>query len=247
MGARQTLLKEGMVQSTHVDRTMHSRGEANLLMQQMDVQKPDLLWIRLAGYAIGSGNKVDRKRANTLVDLANKQLNEDRKLLLEADVHCGAWTLIEYQELCKRLQVTRHAWCNYGIKTSKGHMCSITTQFASSFPLVECGQCRCGGPVYRHKPKPMDCAARHIAMRTMLTGSVLAALGIDSRQTQAASHAQPESTIQSNNSDNNSVSQSNKSFESKMPRGRYRKEASQPLNQRQTCHYGIRRAPEGSP
>jgi hypothetical protein len=107
MGARQTLLKEGMMQTTHVDRTMHSRGEANLLVQQMDVQKPDLLWIRLAGYAIGSGNKVDRKRAGTLVDLANKQLNEERKLLLEADVHCGAWTLIEYQELCKRLKVTK--------------------------------------------------------------------------------------------------------------------------------------------
>ena len=230
MGARQTLLKEGLVQSTHVDRTMHSRGEANLLMQQMDVQKPDLLWIRLAGYAIGSGNKVDRKRANTLVDLANKQLNDGRKLLIEADVHCGAWTLIEYQELCKRLTTTKHAWCNYGIKTSKGHMCSITTQFASSFPLAECGQCRCGEPVYRHKPKPMNCAERHTAMRTMLSNSVLASLGIKTlTPTQAASHAQPESL---NKSIMKSLNHTKSNTESSRvaPRGQERNQTSKPTD-----------------
>jgi hypothetical protein len=64
---------------------MHSRGETNFLLQQLDVQKPDLLWIRL-----GTGNKVDRRGAANLVELANKYLNEGKKLVLEADVHCGA-------------------------------------------------------------------------------------------------------------------------------------------------------------
>ena len=47
MGLRQTLLRDVGLQVMAIDRHMHSVGERDLLMQQMTVQKPDLLWLKL--------------------------------------------------------------------------------------------------------------------------------------------------------------------------------------------------------
>ena len=73
MGARQQVLDTCQVQSVGLDRIMHSRGELDLALQRMAVEKPELLWIRLAGWGIGSGNRVDRARATLLVRLADAQ------------------------------------------------------------------------------------------------------------------------------------------------------------------------------
>ena len=67
-----------------IDRHMHSAGERDLMLQQMSVQKPDLLWIKLIGWGTGSGHRVERRRAVNTVMLCERQLSEGRKLVLEA-------------------------------------------------------------------------------------------------------------------------------------------------------------------
>ena len=56
MGLRQILLRDVGLQVMAIDRHMHSVGERDLLMQQMTVQKPDLLWLKLVGWGTGSGH-----------------------------------------------------------------------------------------------------------------------------------------------------------------------------------------------
>ena len=65
MGLRQTLLRDVGLQTMAIDRHMHSIGERDLLLQQMAVQEPDLLRLKLVGWGTGSGHRVERRRALT--------------------------------------------------------------------------------------------------------------------------------------------------------------------------------------
>ena len=78
MGTRQHLMNTCQVQSIGLDRVMHSKGELDLALQRMAAEKPELLWIRLAGWGVGSGHRVDRKRAALVVALAEQQLSDGR-------------------------------------------------------------------------------------------------------------------------------------------------------------------------
>ena len=180
MGARQQILDTCQVQSMGLDRVMHSKGELDLALQRMAVEKPDLLWIRLAGWGTGSGHRVDRKRASLSVTLAIKQLSEGRHLILEGNRNCGAWTLTEYQDLLTKLHCTQHAYCNYGVKIPGTDKLSMRTiQLATTFQMNDCRECRCGQPLGDHGrgSSAKVTASQDNQMRLqVLQGSVLKAL-----------------------------------------------------------------------
>ena len=181
MGARQQILDTRQVRSVGLDRIMHSKGELDLALQRMAVEKPDLLWIRLAGWGTGSGNRVDQKRARLMVRLADAQLSEGRHLILEGNNKCGAWTLTEYRDLLAKLHCTQHAYCNYGVKIPGTNKLGMRTiQLATTFPMNDLRECRCGQPLsdHGHAPSSRKVTALHEQqmLQEVLQVSVLAAL-----------------------------------------------------------------------
>ena len=125
------------------NRNLHSRSQLDSLLNTLSVQRPELIWWKLAGPCIGSGNRKDRRRAEHLQRIVAQQLREGRHVILEGNVRNEAWNLKPISELVDSLSVSRHQWCNYGVVFS-GNPSSTVTQLAASFTIGSCGECRCG-------------------------------------------------------------------------------------------------------
>ena len=181
MGGRQHILDTCQVQSTGLDRIMHSKVELHLALQRMAFEKLDLLWIRLAGWRTGSGHRLDRNRAALMVRLADRQVSEGRYLILEGNSRCGAWTLIEYQDLLAKLHCMHNAYCNYGVKIPGTNKLSMRTiQLATTFSMNDCCECRCGQPLgdhgYPSSSRKVTALHEQQMLQQVLQVSVLAAL-----------------------------------------------------------------------
>ena len=71
---------------TAIFHDLHSKGKFYALSDRMKVDKPTLLWIRLAGPACGSGNRRDDHRTSYLVRLIHEQISSHRFVVLEGNV-----------------------------------------------------------------------------------------------------------------------------------------------------------------
>ena len=179
MGLRQTLLRDVGLQTMAIDRHMHSIGERDMLLQQLAVQKPDLLWLKLIGWGTGSGHRVERRRAVNMTMLCEQQLSTGRRLLLEAGPNAGAWDLAEYQGLLKKLTISKHAFCNFGARVpGKDQMINKSIQFAASFPITDNSECQCGQPIGQHRNRydKLTTMESNQMMERVLKGTVMKAL-----------------------------------------------------------------------
>ena len=121
-----------------MDRFMHSTGERDKLLLQMTSVKPDVMWLRMAGWGTGSGHRVERRRAINVIMLCQEQINGGRHLILEAGPKSPAWHLAEYQTLLGRLRGTQHAFCNYGIMLpGSNKRLSTSVRFYTTFNLSD--------------------------------------------------------------------------------------------------------------
>ena len=188
-GSRQTSLRKYGVQCTEFDKPMHSFGQLLHLKRLLAHQKPDLIYVRLAGAGIGSGNKKDVRRALFLTQLLLLQKQEGRHVLIEARNNSEAWSLAPYVELLKTLRITQHKWCNYGILIDGKTPCSAVTQMASSFPMNTCGKCQCGSSA-QHSGKAPNAERTATVVEAILRDTVAPALGLTLKQ---IGHTQPES------------------------------------------------------
>jgi len=200
MGGRQRILDTCQVQTMELDRIMHSKGELDLALLRTAVEKPDLLWIRLAGWGTGSGHRVERNRAALMVRLADRQLSEGRHLILEGNSKCGAWALTESQDPLAKLHCTQHAYCNYGVKISGTNKLGMRTiQLATTFPMHDCRECRCGQPLgdhgYPSSSRKVTALYEQQMLQQVLQVSVLAALEL------SPSKALPQTTVNSSEGD----------------------------------------------
>lgn len=179
MGLRQTLLRDVGLRTMAIDRHMHSIGERDMLLQQLAVQKPDLLWLKLIGWGTGSGHRVERRRAVNMTMLCEQQLSTGRRLLLEAGPNAGAWDLAEYQGLLKKLTISKHAFCNFGARVpGKDQMINKSIQFAASFPITDNSECQCGQPIGQHRNRydKLTTIESNQMMERVLKGTVMKAL-----------------------------------------------------------------------
>ena len=114
-GLRQTLLHElGFNPVLAIFHDLHSQEQFNRLSDQLNSQKPSLLWVRLAGPSCGSGNKRDNKRAEFLARLVLEQLRTKRVAILEGNVRSQGWNLRPIRELMAQLpHDSKHLWCRY--------------------------------------------------------------------------------------------------------------------------------------
>ena len=132
----------------------------------MKLDKPTLLWIRLAGPACGSGNRRDDHRTSYLVRLIHEQISSHRFVVLEGNVRSQGWNLRAIQELGRSgvLFESMHVWCRYQPEIEDA--CSAVTRIWTSVELPSCDQCLC-------KPDRMHFTVKHFADATSIESSVL--------------------------------------------------------------------------
>ena len=83
LGHRQQALHDLGVRTMHHYHDLHSHGHGCAMQDALKNQKPELLWVHLAGPAAGSGNKRDNARTELMAKLIHQQLNEERYCVLD--------------------------------------------------------------------------------------------------------------------------------------------------------------------
>ena len=87
----QVALRQDLLRTCDGVRTMHhtdnpiSKSQLSRYLTMPETQKPDVLWIRCAGPALGSANKTDLRRMHSLCQLGMSQLGSKREVILEAN------------------------------------------------------------------------------------------------------------------------------------------------------------------
>ena len=127
---------------TALHHDLHSRGKLCSMMDRLNADKPCLLWVRLAGPAMGSGNRRDDQRSTFLARLILEQLGSGRHVLLEGNVRSQGWNLRAIKELehCD-MRESLHAWCRH--QSSAQDACSATTRILSDLAIHSTSECLC--------------------------------------------------------------------------------------------------------
>ena len=111
-GLRQRIFQSHRHRTLHFHHDLHSRLQCQRLLNELSLQSPMLLWIRLAGPCAGSGNKHDACRAEHLVRLINQQKASGRHVVVDASERSQVWNLQAVRECVASLFSTTHQWCN---------------------------------------------------------------------------------------------------------------------------------------
>ena len=142
-GLRQALLHEfgvGPVFAIYHD--LHSQQQYNSPADQLDAQKPFILWIRLAGPACGSGNRRDNRRSEFLIRLVLEQMRSRRIAVIEGNVRSEGWNLRAIREFQTQMPFeSKHVWCRY--QPIDHDPCSATTRICSNVLLSDRSTCLC--------------------------------------------------------------------------------------------------------
>ena len=120
----------------------------HLLM--LETQKPEIVYIRVSGHALGSANKLDLRRLHALSQIALAQRNARRDVIIEANEANEVWKMQEMIAMTEGLHLSRHRWCNYGIKDEADRPVKSVIKFACSVPLNPSYECHCGKEWQKH-------------------------------------------------------------------------------------------------
>ena len=149
-GLRQQLLQDFQFRTVHFHHDLHSRAQAQRMLNELCLQSPDLLWVRLAGPCVGSGNKMDALRAEHLCRLINQQSHDSRLVVVEANERSQVWNLQAVRECMAGLQLTLHQMCNYETLKSADDFPSCSRwKLLTNFQIQDKGACLCGNTATR--------------------------------------------------------------------------------------------------
>ena len=138
-GLRQHVFLELGAKVINVWFDLHSKGQLESLQNSLESQRPELVWVRLHGPCIGSGNRRDNARAQNLSRIISLQSNLGGKVLLEANVRSQAWNLQAFRAFSEVFNHSLHKACRY----CPAVPCHMITQILSNFPLESRADCLC--------------------------------------------------------------------------------------------------------
>ena len=131
-----------------------------------------MLWIRLAGPCMGSGNARDGKRMEFLCRLVQLQLSLGKHVLLDANLRSCAWSLRPLRELLTQgsLHDSRHKWCRYlsDATSDSAAKCFAVTGVVTSWPLQSRSDCHCDPSVKHVSIKQLSVEEAADKERTLL-------------------------------------------------------------------------------
>ena len=159
------------------------------MLQLLRTQKPELLWIRLAGPCAGAGNKRDSARALHLVAIAQVQQAQQGMVVVEANARSQVWHLQDIQGLILGLSVTKHSWCSYFVDPQKSDAtrCNSVLQIASNYPFAS-AECKCASNAVHRDSKHLG-RMKDVVWSKVLYGLVSTVLR---NVSQDLLHRQPE-------------------------------------------------------
>ena len=211
-GLRQIVLQARGFITTSFHHDLHSKRHLESMLHSLRHQQPAVLWLRLAGPASGSGNRVDARRTENLVRLARVQIDSGRCLVIEANSKSGAWRMNAVMELCRTLHLSRHVWCRHErLQSSDSFPCRAELTLCTNFVMPSLNECRCPDGTKHVTSKSLSADVR---MRSVLQSLVDIALREgrvvlgDTIIDNGPSHGQPESFNLSHNYRDNESSSS---------------------------------------
>ena len=194
-GIRQVVLHELGFRTLNIHHDLHSRGHYEHLRDQFATMRPKVMWIRLAGPCVGSGNKRDSQRTMHLCNLAEQQLSAQGVLVLEANARSQAWHLKEVQVLTQKLFLTEHVCCRYeGVVAKGGVPCNTVLRMFSNVRVPDGSQCACP-PGRLHVPLNRIAKAEADERWLVVMRGVVALALQANTAVMAVQHKQPESII----------------------------------------------------
>ena len=133
---RQQILQALGFRTIHFHHDLHSKGHLSYMLRRMQIQRPRLLWIRLAGPCAGSGNKQDASRTVHLCELASSQCALGGAVIVEANVRSQGWNMQVIKNLLEGMSVSQHSWCRYESCLEPHELrCNSVVQLATNFPF----------------------------------------------------------------------------------------------------------------
>ena len=141
---------------------LHSQSHFAAMRAQLEAQKPWLLWVRLHGPAMRSGNRRDDRRAQFLQRLIRMQVDAKRIAILDGNLRSEGWNLQAVKELSAVMHEALHRWCRH--QSLHEDACSVTTRIWCSVELTSLLTCTCAAH-RRHftlKHFALDHARNHI-------------------------------------------------------------------------------------
>ena len=166
-GLRQSLLQQLGLKTIHYYHDLHSRQQADLMIAQLQLQKPRFLWVRLAGPAAGTGNKHDARRTENLVRLVRCQMDQGGGVVMEANALSQVWNLASVKEVTNQLHRHRHRWCRIEDEV-EGESCNTVIELLTNFKVEDHGDCRCKQGTPHCHEKQISGTHRHERFRHVL-------------------------------------------------------------------------------
>ena len=141
-GIRQQVVHQQGMKVLSIAHDLHSQGHYQYLTLQMQEQKPAIVWIRLQGPAMGSGNRRDDRRAQFMQRLIRQQIDSGRVALLDGNVRSCGWNLMAIEELRSVMHESIFAWCRF--QAVENEACKAVTRIWSNLELPSTHDCCCG-------------------------------------------------------------------------------------------------------
>ena len=200
-GLRQSVLQTRGYTTMGFHHDLHSKKHLHEMLQALTAQQPAVMWIRLAGPAAGSGNRVDSRRTDNLIRIARAQQSAGRSLVLEANAKSGAWHMQAVQELCLTLHTSLHRWCRHErLLPNEAVPCNAVFRLCTNFFLPEHEKCLCPtGVAHVHSKVPVSEGRLQVVLQSMVDVA-LGGAGAETlvhKADNGHSHGQPESHLQS--------------------------------------------------
>ena len=209
-GLRQRLLQDLGFLTIHFAHDLHSREQCQTLLNELTLQKPSLVWVRLAGPCAGSGNKLDAKRTEHLCRLIGLQCDSQRHVVVEANERSQVWNLQPMKETMLRLKDTMHQLCNYEPISNEEQPCCSRVRLLTNTDLQSRASCQCGNQKEHIHQRDMGSSGHRrfaAALRGLLKTVVVLMSQFSGRAGQVPCNTQPEFEGFNNDANSNNKSE----------------------------------------
>ena len=183
---------------------LHSKQQLSNLINSLESERPFLVWIRLHGPCMGSGNRRDAARSLNMSQLIARQNALGGRVVLEANIRSQAWNMQAFRPLVETFMCSLHRACRY----HKQRPCHMMTQTLSNFEIVSRADCNCLQSVDHVPWKSLRGEVQTEVMQDVLFDLAAQSLGVPAILGRDISR-QPESTITPSTQDRVAPLQSN--------------------------------------
>ena len=117
-GIRQQVLRDIGLRTFAVQvRRNYSHEHLRHQLQELELQRPDIIWLRVHGCRTPRGDRHDQRQSRTTQAIVCTQLQRRGDVIVEGNARDSTWDLEGHSAVLRdpRLRVTRHLWCQSGV------------------------------------------------------------------------------------------------------------------------------------